>query len=122
MIGLPRSVCSVCIVVVGRCSVECGQVGADVVRVRDAEVGVEDECLLPVVAGEVRVAGGVMDVGETVVGAGLSVAVADLGGQGESGGVLDECLAKLSGDVPDLTEVVESAGFAGRMADLSVKG
>src|SRR5947209_19580700 len=116
MVDLPRSLS---IVVVGRCSVECGQVGADVVRVRDAEVGVEGECLLPVVAGEVKVAGGVMGVGEAVVGAGLFVAVVDLVGQGESGGVLDKCLAKLSGDVPDFTEVVESAAFAGRMADLS---
>jgi hypothetical protein len=96
--------------------------GADVVSVRDSEVGIEGERLLPVVAGEVGVAGGVVGVGESIVGTGLFVAVDDLSGQGESGGVLDECLAKLSGDVLDLTEVVEGSGFADRVADLSVKG
>jgi hypothetical protein len=110
----------VSVVVVGHCLVECGETGADVVSVRDAEVGVEGERLLPVVAGEVGLAGGAVSVGESVVGTGLFVAVDDLSGQGESGGVLDECLAKLSGDVLDLTEVVEGAGFAGRVADLSV--
>lgn len=118
MIDPPRSVS---IVLIGPRLIECGQVGADVVSVKDAEVEVERERLLPVVAGQIEVAGGVVDVGETVVGTGLFVAVTDLAGQGKRGGVLDKCLAKLSGDVPDLTEVVESAGLAGRVTDLSVK-
>lgn len=108
-------------VIVGGCLVECGQVSADVLTVGDAEVGVEGERLLPVVAGQAGIAGGEMGVGETVVGAGLFVAVADFGGQGKCGGVLDECRGKLPGDVPDLTEVVEGVSFAGRVADLLIK-
>jgi RHS repeat-associated protein len=60
----------------------------EVVGVGDVEVGVEDEGLLPVVVGLVEVADGVVGVGEAVVGVGLFVAVPDLGGQGERGGVL----------------------------------
>lgn len=48
--------------------------GADVIGVGDAEVDVEGQGLLPVVAGLVRVAGAVVGVGETVVGTGLFVA------------------------------------------------
>ena len=54
--------------------------GMDVVGVGDAEGGVEGEGVLPVVAGLVELAGGVVCVGEAVVGAGLLVAVAELGG------------------------------------------
>ena len=55
-------------------SVECGQMGVDVVGFGDAEVGVENEGLVPVVAGLIGIAGGVVGVGEAVVGAGLLVA------------------------------------------------
>jgi hypothetical protein len=43
--------------------VECGEVGADVVGFGDTEVGVKGQCLLPVVAGLVGVAGGVVGYG-----------------------------------------------------------
>ena len=54
--------------------------GADVDGVGDVEVGVEGEGLLPMVAGLVEVAGGVVGVGKALVGSGLFVAVAELGG------------------------------------------
>ena len=47
--------------------------GVDVVGFGDAEVGVENEGLVPVVAGLVELTGGVVGAGETVVGAGLLV-------------------------------------------------
>ncbi len=96
--------------------VEGGEVGADVIGVGDVEVGEQGAGLVPVVAGLVVNAGGVVGVAEAVVGAGLFVAVADLGGQGERGGVLGECLAGLSVVAVALAEAVEDLGFPGPVA------
>ena len=60
-------------------------------------------------------------VGETVVGAGLLVAVADLGGQGERGGMLDPCLAQLSVGAVGLAKAVECLHFTGLVAGLAEK-
>ena len=53
-----------------------------------AELGVEQQGLLPVAVGLAGVAGGVVDAGQAVVGAGLLVPVADVGGDGQRGRVL----------------------------------
>ncbi len=66
-------------VVVARRLVERGQVVVGVVGFGDAEVGVKGQCVAPVVAGLVELAGDVVGVGEAVVGTGQLVAVADLG-------------------------------------------
>src|SRR6266702_3758858 len=64
---------------------QCSQVRADVVGVGDAEVGVERQGVLPVLAGQAVLACCVASVSETGVGAGLLVPVTGLGGQGERG-------------------------------------
>jgi len=63
-------------------------VGADVACFGDAEVGVETKGVLPMLAGPAVLAGCVVSVAESGVGAGLLVAVSSLDGQGERGGML----------------------------------
>ncbi len=94
-------------VVVARRLVECGQVGVDVVDFGDVEVVVESEGLAPVVAGRVGVADGVVSVGKAVVGPGLLVPVAGLGGQGEGGGVVGAGLLGVAGGMVGLADAVE---------------
>src|SRR5580693_3897038 len=54
-----------------------------------AELGVQSECLLPVVAGPLILVGAVVAFGEIAVRAGLLVSVAGFGRQPECGGHLD---------------------------------
>jgi hypothetical protein len=58
-----------------------GELPADLVGFRVAEVGVQRESFLPVVASLAGVSGGLIGVGETVMGTRLLVFLADLGGQ-----------------------------------------
>jgi hypothetical protein len=60
-----------------------GELGTDLIGLGGAELGVEGEGLLPVVAGPAQVTGSVTGVAEAIVGAGLLVLVADLAGDGE---------------------------------------
>ena len=69
-------------VVVLRCLIEGGEVSVDVVGVGDAEVGVEGQGVVPVMASLVEIAGDLVGVGEAVVSAGMLVPLANLGGQG----------------------------------------
>ena len=59
---------------------QCSQVRADVVGVGDAEVGVERQGVLPVLAGQAVLACRVAGVSETGVGAGLLLLVTRLDG------------------------------------------
>ena len=68
---------------------------------------------MPVVVGQVEVAGGVVGAGEAVVGVGFFVAITDLGGQRECGSVLGACLVKLSVGVVGLAEAVQDLSFDG---------
>jgi hypothetical protein len=94
-----------------------GQVGADVVSVGDAEVGVEGKRLTPVAVGRVELVAGAVGVGKSVVGTGLLVAVADLGGQGERGEVVVAGQLGVSGGIVGLARAVQGLGFAERTAD-----
>src|SRR5260221_970192 len=75
---------------------QCSQVRADVVGVGDAELGVERQGVLPVLAGQAVLACGVARVSDTGVGAGLLVPVTGLDGQSERGRVLGARLLRLA--------------------------
>ncbi len=101
---------------------QCSQVRADVVGVGDAEVGVERQGVLPVLAGQAVLACCVASVSETGVGAGLLVPVTGLGGQGERGGVLGVSLLGLPRGVQGFPDPVECLGFAVAVAGLAEDG
>lgn len=100
----------ICRSIAVRWLVECAQVGVDGFGVGDVEDGVDVQGVAPVVPGLFGVTGGLMDLGETVVGTGLLVAIADLGGQSERGGVLVMCLAQLSVRVAPQVDVELAIG------------
>src|SRR2546429_10030546 len=68
--------------------VDGGEVGADLVGLGCAEVGVEGQGLLVVVARAGEIVEAAVGAAEAGVGTGLLVAVADVGGDGEGGGVV----------------------------------
>lgn len=99
-----------------------GELGADLVSLGGAEIGVDGEGLLPVAAGLAVVTGGVVSTGVAVVGAGLLVLVADLDGQSERGGVLDAGRVGLAGSEEHFTKAVERFGFSGLVTCLTGQG
>ena len=106
----------------GAAVVEGGEVGADLVGFGQAEVGVEGQGVLVVLAGEGGVAEGAVGVAEAGVGAGLLVAVADVGGDGVGGGVVGEGVGGAAGGVGGFAEAVERPGFAVPVAGLAEDG
>ena len=105
--GAGRTVVRLSALVV-RCLIEGGEVGADVVDVGDAEVGVGGQGLAPVVAGPVEIAAGLVGVGKSIVRAGLLVPGSDLAGQGEGCGVMSAGLIGLTNAKQGLPNAVES--------------
>jgi hypothetical protein len=87
-------------------------VGADLVGLRHTEVGVEGQGVQVVLAGLDGVAEAVVGVAEAGVGAGLLLAVADVGGDGVGGGVMGEGVGGAAGGVGGFAQAVERSGFA----------
>jgi hypothetical protein len=97
-------------------------VGADLVGFGHAQVGVEGEGVLVVVAGAGRVGQGVVRVAEAGVGTGLLVPVAEVGGDGEGGGVVGEGVGGSTRGVGGLAEAVERPDLPLPVADVPVDG
>jgi hypothetical protein len=85
------------------------------VGLRHAEVGVEGQGVLVVLAGAGRVVEGVVGAAEAGVGAGLLVTGADVDGDGEGGGVVGEGVCGVGG----FAEAVERPGFVVSLAGLA---
>src|ERR1051326_3969112 len=99
-----------------------GEMRADLVGFGGAEVGVEAERLLPVAAGLVESADGVVGPGEPAVGAGFVLFPADLGGQFQRGGMLGAGAFGLALVGEDFAEAVEGLGLVFLVAGLLDKG
>jgi hypothetical protein len=91
-----------------------GECGADLVGFGDAELGEQGQCLVPVVAGLVRLADGVVGVGEAVVGAGLLIRVADVAGEGQGGGVRGGGLVGFAAGVQGSPRPLSAAAWPAR--------
>ena len=80
---------------------------ADLIGLGGGQVGVERESRVPLMAGLVAFAGGMVAAGEAAVRPSLLVHVADLDGQPERGGVLGASMAGLADGEEDFAEAVE---------------
>src|SRR5262245_61526388 len=102
--------------------VDGGEEAADLVGLRCAEIGVQGQSELVVLARTGGVAEGVVGVAEAGVGAGLLVGVGGVGGDREGGGVVGEGIGGAAVGVGGFAEAVERAGFAVTLAGLAEHG
>jgi len=98
------------------------EVVPDLVGLGQAEVGVEGQGVLVVLAGAGGVVEGVVRMTEAGVGAGLLVAIIGIGGDGQRGGVMGEGGGVLGGGAGGFAQAVERPGLAGPVAGLADDG
>lgn len=91
--------------------VDGSNMSAELLGLGHTEIGVEGQGALVVLACTGRMLESMMGVAEAGVSAGLLMAVADVGGDGESGGVVDEGVSGLARRVCGFAEAVECPGF-----------
>src|SRR4030081_38347 len=91
--------------------VEGGEVGTDIGALGDAQVGVDVECLLPVVPGLLLIPEFPVGVADAVMGAGLFRALADLAGNAECLVVMTHGPGQLASRSGRFTQLVEHAHF-----------
>ncbi len=94
----------------------------DVVGFGDAEVGVEGQGVMPVMASLVDIAGDLVGVGEAVVCAGMLVWLTDLAGQGQGRSLVGEGLVEIADELVGVGEAVVCAGLLVPVADLGGQG
>lgn len=94
------------------------EVGADLVRVWNAEFVEDVEGVTPVLACLPDVAEGVVRVAEAGVGAGLLATLPDLAGVPVSLGVRGNCSGEIAGRLGGFAESVERDGLAVRVAEV----
>jgi hypothetical protein len=99
-----------------------GELAADLICLRRAELGVQGECELPVVAGLLVLEGAVVAFGEVAVRAGLLVGVAGLGGRPERCAEFGTSGGGLPGSVQALGEAAQRQGLAVLVTGLPVQG